>query len=37
MVFERGADEPELETEDYEELDSRKYGAACVWFLRFRR
>lgn len=37
VVFERGADEPELEAPGYEVLDSRRYGAACVWFLRFRR
>ncbi|MGE5502204.1 MAG: 16S rRNA (guanine(966)-N(2))-methyltransferase RsmD [Ignavibacteriales bacterium] len=34
VVFERGADEPELEAPGYEVLDQRKYGAAKVWFLR---
>ena len=35
-VFERGADEPALEAEGYEVLDQRAYGAAKMWFLRFR-
>ena len=35
VVFERGASEPALEAAGYEVLDSRRYGAACVWFLRF--
>ena len=34
VVFERGADEPPLEAEGYQELDVRDYGAAKVWFLR---
>jgi 16S rRNA (guanine966-N2)-methyltransferase len=34
VVFERGADEPPLEAEGFEELDVRDYGAARVWFLR---
>jgi 16S rRNA (guanine966-N2)-methyltransferase len=37
VVFERGASEPELEAPGYEVLDSRRYGAAKVWFLRFTR
>ena len=36
VVFERGANEPPLEAEGYEPLDDRAYGAARVWFLRFR-
>lgn len=35
VVFERGASEPDLAAEGYEVLDSRTYGAARVWFLRF--
>ena len=35
VVFERGADEPDLEAPGYQELDARTYGAAKVWFLRF--
>jgi 16S rRNA (guanine966-N2)-methyltransferase len=35
VVFERGADEPPLAAEGFEELDVRDYGAAQVWFLRF--
>lgn len=34
VVFERGADEPEIETPGYERLDARDYGAARVLFLR---
>ena len=34
-VFERGAEEPEPLTPGYEQLDTRDYGAAKVWFLRF--
>jgi 16S rRNA (guanine966-N2)-methyltransferase len=33
VVFERGADEPDLEAPGYEVLDQRKYGVAKVWFL----
>jgi 16S rRNA (guanine966-N2)-methyltransferase len=33
VVFERGASEPDLDAPGYEVLDSRKYGAARVWFL----
>jgi 16S rRNA (guanine966-N2)-methyltransferase len=33
-VFERGADEPDPEVADYEQLDARDYGAARVVFLR---
>lgn len=33
-VFERGSDEPEIETPGYERLDARDYGAARVLFLR---
>jgi len=36
IVFERGADEPELEAPGFERLDDRTYGAARVWFLRWR-
>lgn len=35
IVCERGADEPALAVEGYEELDVREYGAAKVWFLRY--
>lgn len=34
VVFERGSDEPEIETPGYERLDQRDYGAARVLFLR---
>ncbi len=34
VVFERGADEPEIETPGYDRLDARDYGAARVLFLR---
>jgi 16S rRNA (guanine966-N2)-methyltransferase len=34
VVFERGADEPPLAVEGFEQLDVRDYGAARVWFLR---
>ena len=34
VVFERGSDEPEIDTPDYERLDARDYGAARVLFLR---
>ncbi len=34
VVFERGSDEPEIETPGYERLDARDYGAARVFFLR---
>ena len=34
VVFERGADEPEIDTPGYERLDARNYGAARVLFLR---
>ena len=33
-VFERGSDEPDVETPGYERLDARDYGAARVLFLR---
>ena len=36
VVFERGSDEPEIETPGYERLDARDYGAARVLFLRVR-
>lgn len=35
VVFERGAAEPPLIAEGFEELDVRDYGAAKVWFLRY--
>jgi 16S rRNA (guanine966-N2)-methyltransferase len=35
VVFERGAGEPAFEVAGFEVLDSRDYGAARVWFLRF--
>ncbi len=35
VVFERGSDEPEIDTPGYERLDARDYGAARVLFLRF--
>jgi 16S rRNA (guanine966-N2)-methyltransferase len=34
VVFERGSDEPEIDTPGYERLDARNYGAARVFFLR---
>jgi 16S rRNA (guanine966-N2)-methyltransferase len=34
VVFERGADEPDLDAPGYELLDERTWGAARVWFLR---
>ena len=34
VVFERGSDEPEIDTPGYERLDTRDYGAARVLFLR---
>lgn len=34
VVFERGSEEPEIETPGYERLDARDYGAARVLFLR---
>jgi len=34
-VFERGADEPDPQMQDYERLDARAYGAARVLFLRY--
>lgn len=34
VVFERGSDEPEIETPGYERLDARDYGAARVLFLK---
>ena len=34
VVFERGSDEPEIDTTGYERLDARDYGAARVLFLR---
>ena len=34
VVFERGSDEPEIETPGYDRLDARDYGAARVLFLR---
>lgn len=36
VVFERGSDEPEIDTPGYERLDARDYGAARVLFLRLR-
>jgi len=33
VVFERGSDEPEIDTPGYERLDAREYGAARVIFL----
>ena len=35
VVFERSAEEPPFEAPGYEALDTRGYGAACVYFLRF--
>lgn len=34
VVFERGSDEPDIDTPGYERLDVRDYGAARVFFLR---
>ena len=34
VIFERGSDEPEIDTPGYERLDARDYGAARVLFLR---
>ncbi len=34
VVFERGSDEPEIDTPGYERFDARDYGAARVLFLR---
>ena len=34
VVFERGSDEPDIDTPGYERLDPRDYGAARVLFLR---
>lgn len=34
VVFERGSDEPEIDTPGFERLDTRDYGAARVVFLR---
>lgn len=34
VVFERGSDEPEIDTPGYDRLDARDYGAAWVLFLR---
>ncbi|MGQ3069054.1 MAG: 16S rRNA (guanine(966)-N(2))-methyltransferase RsmD [Brevundimonas sp.] len=34
VVFERGSDEPEIDTPGYERLDARNYGAARVLFLK---
>ena len=34
--FERGSDEPEIDTPGYDRLDARDYGAARVLFLRRR-
>lgn len=36
VVFERGSDEPEIETPGYERLDARDYGAARVLFLKMK-
>lgn len=36
VVFERGSDEPEIDTPGYERLDVRDYGAARVLFLKRR-
>jgi 16S rRNA (guanine966-N2)-methyltransferase len=35
LVFERGADEPDLAPAGYEAIDERRYGAAKVLFLRW--
>lgn len=34
VIFERGSDEPEIDTPGYDRLDARDYGAARVLFLR---
>ncbi|WP_292040321.1 MULTISPECIES: 16S rRNA (guanine(966)-N(2))-methyltransferase RsmD [unclassified Brevundimonas] len=34
VIFERGSDEPEIETPGYERMDERDYGAARVLFLK---
>jgi len=34
VVFERGSDEPDIDTPGYDRLDARDYGAARVLFLR---
>ena len=34
VVFERGAEEPDIDTPGYERLDAREYGAARVLFLK---
>jgi 16S rRNA (guanine966-N2)-methyltransferase len=34
VVYERGSEEPEIDTPGYERLDARDYGAARVLFLR---
>ena len=34
VVFERGSDEPDIDTPGYERLDARDYGAARVLFLK---
>jgi 16S rRNA (guanine966-N2)-methyltransferase len=34
VVFERGSDEPEIDTPGYQRLDARNYGAARALFLR---
>jgi len=36
VVFERGSDEPEIDTPGYERLDARDYGAARVLFLKLK-
>jgi 16S rRNA (guanine966-N2)-methyltransferase len=36
VVFERGSDEPDIDTPGYDRLDARDYGAARVLFLRAR-
>ena len=36
VVFERGSDEPEIDTPGYDRLAARDYGAARVMFLRLR-
>ena len=34
VVFERGSDEPDIDTPGYDRLDARDYGAARVLFLK---
>ena len=34
VIFERGSDEPEIETPGYDRMDERDYGAARVLFLK---